>query len=52
MVGGGQVRPVEAKIDLSVESLCLKTDVNFTDFGVWQGTIEVLDDTLLQLWCH
>ncbi len=52
VVGGGQVRPVEVKIELSVDSLCLKTDVNFTDFWVWQGTIEVLDNTLLLLWCH
>lgn len=52
VVGGGQVRPVEAKIELSVKSLCLKTNVNFTDFWVWQGTIEVLVETLLLLWCH
>ncbi len=52
VVGGGQVRPVEVKIELSVDSLCLKTDMNFADFWVWQGTIEVLDNTLLLLWCH
>ncbi len=52
VVGGGQVRPVKVKIELSVDSLCYKTNVNFADFWVWQGTIEVLDNTLLQLWCH
>ncbi len=52
VVGGGQVRNVEAKTELSVDSLCLKTDMNFADFWVWQGTIEVLDNTLLLLWCH
>ncbi len=42
VVGGGQIKPVEVKIELSVDSLCLKTDMNFADFWVWQGTIEVL----------
>ncbi len=37
VVGGRQVRPVEVKIELSVDSLCYKTNVNFTDFWGMAG---------------